>query len=416
MSRSSPSACPDLIVLYTGTGHLNVLAYRIGIRLKALLWRERVKCPAGVDPLAELPPMLARHALRLETPTALVADPAIGGFLLLPGPAQAQRDHVWIERQLELALPYPPRELLWRTRPGAAKLELFWLPKAWGNSQAEVLAKLGLRLDEIYPRAALLRQEAENSAAHQPCLLQEADALHVFDQGLVQRSAPLPAEAEAAARAQQLERLALGSSAANLRKAPNESEEALAQRILNLWLAGSDAIHLSVGRWAGWPGGASWRPALTLSAACAALVAIAAIGLSWQNAAMENTLGGLSRDQRKLAPIAQKSAEMERSVRSDRQYLEAAKVLDRSVLPLEALNRVSAALPDKYWVQRMQFKGNTLDLAGRGGANDEVIRLLGKKGMVAVVSEYPAGSADPAGTDVFHIRVDLNKLPAGGGR
>jgi len=413
MSRSSQSACPDLIVLYSGAGHLNVLAYRIGLSLKALLWRERVKCAVGGDPFAGLPAVLGRHPLRLETATALVADPATGGFLLLQGPAEAQRDHLWIERQLEPALPYPPRELYWRTRPGAVRLELFWLPKAWANSQAEALARLGLRLEEIYPRAALLRQEAEKPAVQQPCLLQEADALHVFDHGLVQRSAPLPAEAEAAAQAQQLERLALGSNAVSLRKLPGESEEALARRILDVWLAGSDAIHLPVGRW---PGGASWRPALTLSAACAAVVAIVAIGLSWQNAAMENTLEGLSRDQRKLAPSAQRFAEMERSVRSDRQYLEAAKVLDKSALPLEALNRVSAALPDKYWVQRMQVKGNTLDLAGRGGGNDEVIRLFGKKGIAAAVSEQVAVSPDPAGTDAFQIRLDVNKLPAGGGR
>jgi len=410
MSRSAPTACPDLIVLYPGAGHVDVFAYRIGLSVKALLWRERVTCPAGVDPFAALPPLLRRHALRLETPTALVADPAIGGFLLLPGPAHAQRDRIWIERQLALALPYPPQELHWRTRAGSAKLELFWLPKAWAGSQSDALARLGLRLDEVYPRAALLREEAEKSAAQQPCLLQEADALHVFDQGLVQRSTPLPTEAEAAAQAQHLERLALGSNTANLRKLPGQSEEALAARILALWLDGSDAIHLAVGRWA------SWRPALTLSAACAVLVAIAAIGLSWQNAAMENALEGLSRDQRKLAPSAQKFIEMERSLRSDRKYLEAAKALDKSALPLEALNRVSAALPDRYWVQRMQFKGNTLDLAGRGGGSDEVIRLLGRKGIEAVVSENAAGSAAQAGTDAFSIRLELNKLPGGGGR
>ena len=416
MSRSSQPACPDLIVLYPGAGQLSVFAFRIGIGLKALLWRERVVCAAGVDPFAELPGLLGRHLLRLETATALVADAATGGFLLLPGPDQAGRDHAWIERQLERALPYPPRELCWRTRSGSARLELFWLPKAWADSQAEALAKVGLRLDEFYPRAALLRHEAEKSAVQQPCLLQEADALHVFDQGLVQRSAPLPAEAEAAAQAQQLERLALGSNAANLRKLPGESEETLARHILEVWLDGRDAVHLAAGHWATWPGAASWQPALILSAAVAAVVVIAAIGLSWQNAAMENTLEGLSRDQRKLAPVAQKFAEMERSVRSDRQYLEAAKLLDKSALPLEALNRVSTALPDKYWLQRMQFKGSALELAGRGGGNDEVIRLFGKKGIEAVVSEQTAVLSDPAGTDAFRIRVDVSKLPAGGGR
>ncbi|MCX7175971.1 MAG: PilN domain-containing protein [Proteobacteria bacterium] len=378
MSQSLPasSACPDLVVLYPGAGYLNVFAYRIGIRLKTLLWRERVQCSPGVDPFAELPPLLARHPMRLETPAALVADPASGGFVIASGQSSSHRDQVWIERQLQLALPYPAQELHWRTWAAEAKVEIFWLPRAWGKIQTEALATLGLRLSEIYPRAALWREEAGKSLAQQSCMLQEADALHVFNGGLVQRSAPLPADTEAAAQALQLERLALGTNAAGVtRKAPTESEEALCQRVLALWLDGSDAIHLPVGRWAGW---AAWQPALRLSAACVALVAVAAIGLSYLNASMENNLESLGREQRKLAPIEQKFMEMERSVRSDRKYIAAAKILDGSALPLDALNRISAALPDKYWIQHMQIKGEALDLTGRGGGNDEVIRLLGR--------------------------------------
>lgn len=416
MSHSLASACPDLIVLYAGSGYLDVLAYRLGLRLKSLLWRERVRWSGGGDLVAELRPLLARHALRLGTPAAMVADPSIGGFLLLPGHGNAQRDQAWVERQLELALPYPPPELHWRTRPGSGRVELFWLPKSWVKSQADALSKLGLSLKEIYPRAALWREEAGKSPTQQPSLLLEADALHVFDDGLVRRSAPLPAETEAAAQAQQLERLALGTNTAGVvRKAPVESDEARAQRLLALWLAGDDAVHLPVGRWASL---ASWRPALALSAVCAALVAIAAIGLSSLNAAMENTLEGLARDQRKLAPLEQKFTEMERAVRSDRKYVAAARALDSSALPSEALNRISAALPDKYWIQHLQFKGETLDLAGRGGGNDEVIRLLGKKGIDAtgITSEHVPGAADKAGGDVFNIRLELNKQSGGGGR
>lgn len=418
MSQSLPasSACADLIVLYPGAGYLNVFAYRIGIRMKTPLWRERVQYSAGADPLAELPPLLARHPLRLETPTALLADPACGGFLLVAGPRNAHRDQVWIERQLQLALPYPAPDLYWRTRARSARVEIFWLPKAWVQRQTEALARLGLRLDEVYPRAALWRESAEESVAQQPGLLQEADALHVFDAGLVQRSAPLPAETQAAAQAQQLERLALGTNAAGaMRKTPAESEEVLARRVLALWLDGSDAIHLASGRWAGW---ASWRPALALAAACAVLAAIAAVGLSWLNAAMEITLEDLAREQRKLAPVVQKFVEMERAIRSDRQYLAAAKNLDASAPPLDTLNRISAALPDKYWIQHLQVKGETLELAGRGGGTDAVIRLLGKKGLQASVVA-PAEAPSPAGTadkDGFHVRLELNKSPGGGSR
>lgn len=413
MSHPLASACPDLIVLYPGSGHLTVLAYRIGLRLKAPLWRERVTWSADIDLVAELPPLLARHPLRLETPTALVADPASGGFLLVPGQGNAQRNLAWVERQLELALPYPPQELHWRTRTGSARVELFWLPKTWIKSQADALLRLGLCLKEIYPRASLWREEAGKSPAQQPCLLLEADALHVFDDGLVQRSVALPAEAEAASHAQQLERLALGTNAAGaVRRPPAESGEALAQRVLALWLDGSDAIHLSVGRWA------SWQPALKLSAACATVVAIAAIGLSSLNAAMESTLDGLTRDQRKLAPIEQKFTQLERSMRSDRKYAEAARALDGSLLPLATLNRVSAALPDKYWIQHLQFKGETLDLTGRGGGNDDVIRLLGKSGIeaTAITAENVPTPADKPGKDGFNIRLQVKKQPGGGAR
>ena len=411
MSRTLSSARPDLIVLYSAAGYLNVLAYAIGLRMSAPLWRERVKCSASGDLIAELPPLLARHPLCLETATALVADPASGGFLLLPGGNHVERDPVWVERQLELALPYPPQELHWRTRAGPGQVEIFWLPKASVKAQRDSLARLGLRLNEIYPRAALWRDEAERSLGQQPCLLQEADALHVFDEGLVRRSTPLPEESDAAAQAQQLERLALGTNAGSVvRKTPGESEETLARRILALWLDGSDAVHLPVGRWPAW---ASWKPALTLSAACAALVAIAAIGLNLRGVALESTLEELARDQRKLAPVEQKFMEMERSIRSDRKYVEAARVLDKSVLPLDALNRVSAALPDGYWIQSMQFKGNSLSLAGRGGVNDEVIRLLDKKEIAAVAAENAAGSPDNPGPNAFSVRLDLNKLPGG---
>lgn len=421
MSHTLPasSACPDLIVLHPGAGYLNVFAYRIGPRLKTLLWRERAQCSSGVDPLAELPPLLARHPLRLETPAALIADPASGGFVLAAGPRNAHRDQVWVERQLLLTLPYPAAELHYRTVAGSAQVEIFWLPKAWVKSVADALAKLGLRLDEIYPRASLWRDEARNSVAPQPCLLQEADALHIFDAGMVQRSAPLPAETHAATQMQQLELLALGKNAAGVvRKTPTEPEDALARRVLALWLDGSEAIHWSVGRSAGW---APWRPALTLAAACVASVALAAIGLAWWNATLENTLENLNREQRKLAPIEQKFMEMERSVRSDRKYLAAARALDGSAPPLDALNRVSAALPDKFWLQHLQIKGTTLELAGRGGGNDEVIRLLGKKALVAsaldsVNSVNASNSADQAADknkDGFNIRIELNPPPSG---
>lgn len=415
-SSSTAPACPDLIVLYPRAGYLNVLAYRIGFRLQSLLWREQVKCSATVDLVDELPPLLARHPLRLETTTALVVDPATGGFLCVPGQKNAHRDQVWVERQLELALPYPPQELCWRTRTESAHVEIFWLPKAWVKSQTEALSRVGLSLKEIYPRASLWREEAGKLVTQQPSLLQEQDALHVFENRLVVRSAPLPAETQAAAQAQQLERLALGANAASLvRKIPTESEQAEAQRILDLWLDGSDAIYPATGRWANW---ASWRPALTLSAACTTLVAIAAIGLSSLNATMETALEGMTRDQRKLAPVEQKFTEMERSVRSDRKFLAAAKILDGSLLPLDALNRITVALPDKYWVQHMQFKEETLDLAGRGGGNGEVIRLLAKNGIEAgaVTSQNAPSPADKAGTDDFNIRLGLNKSPAGGGR
>lgn len=415
MNRRLPaaSACPDLVVLYPGADYLNVLAYRIGIRLKTLLWRERVQFPAGVDPFAELPSLLARHPLRLETPAALVADPASGGFLLLRGHPDAHRNQAWIARQLELALPYPATELHWRTRAGATQVEIFWLPKALVRSQTEALAGVGLRLDEIYPRASLWRAEAGKSPAQQPCLLREADALHVFEGIWVQRSTPLPADTHAATQAQQLELLALATGAAHVvRNAPAESEQAQAQRVLALWLDGSDAIHPASGRWAGW---ASWRPMLTLTAACVAVVTVAAIGLGWLNATMETTLESLNREQRKLAPLEQKLAEMERSVRSDRKYLAAAKALDGSAPPLEALNRISAALPDKYWIHHLQLKGETLELAGRGGGDDEVIRLLGKKGLEASAMESAKTSppADKSGQDGFNIRLELSRQPSG---
>ena len=414
MTQSLPAspACPDLIVLYPESGYLSVIAYQIGVWRKALMWRERVSFSANFDLSIDLLPLLARHPLRPGTPTALLVDPGNGGFLLIPGPPGAHRDPAWVARQLTLALPYPPEELQWRTRVATPKVEIFWLPKTWIKTQSEALSKIGLQLDEIYPRACLWREEVGKSLVQQSGLIQEADAMHVFEGGLVQRSAPMPNDGESATQAQQLERLALGGNAV-VRKPTPESEEALAQRILSLWLDGSESICLERGRFASW---ASWKPALTLAASLAGLAAVAAVGMNYQTAAMESTLDGLTREQRKLASVEAKFTDMQRSVRTDRKYVAAAQLMDKSPLPLEVLNRVTAALPDKYWIQHLQIKGEALEFAGRGGGNEEVIRLLGKKQIdatVVVVENLPSPGSSPD-KDAFNLRVDPSK-PAGGG-
>lgn len=404
MSVSSASVCPDLIVLHPGSGNLNVFAFRVGIRAKSLLWREKLRCAANLDVASELQGVLTRHPMHPKTTTALIADPAHGGLFTVAGPSGVARDATWVGRQLELALSFSPTELHWRTRAKAGRVEVFWLPKVWARTQIDMLARLGLCLNEIYPRAALWREEAEKTLPQQSCVFLENDALHSFEGGLSVRSSPLPAQPAAAANAQQLEKLAMGNSAASSTKSVSvPPDDVLGQRLLGLWLDGSEAIHLETARWS------VWRPALSFAAACAFVAVVAAIVLSTLNARMEKTLDELTREQRKLATVEQKFADMERSIRSDRKYVAAAKQLDASPLPLEMLNQLSAALPDKYWIQHLQFKDGALELSGRGGSNDDVIRSFGKKGIEALASvmETAPGTSDKTSSDGFRVKVAL---------
>ena len=393
--------CPDLIVLVPAAGFLHLFAFTSGLRGDELLWRETAPSGNRGDVAESLPGLLARHAMRLETPTTLVASAESGGFLLVPGLNNIQRNRAWVERQLDQALPFSPKELLWRTRAGSGLVEIFWLPAAWVKTQKDMLARFGLRLGEIYPRAALFREEVGSLGTP---LIQEADALHVFEQGMVRRSASQPAEPDAADRAEALERMALGKAGTGVSRKISLADKDLPARVLALWRDGSEAIFLTSGRWA------AWAPVFRLSAIFAALAAVAVIGLVWQNDSLERTSETLRRDYRKLAPLEKRAMELERSVSSDRKLVSSARLLDNSPMPLDVLKGVTAALPDKLWVQRMHFKDGVLELSGRGGDGDKVVKLLADKGFAATT-----GADAAVGTDSFSVRLELTKSPGGPG-
>jgi len=402
MSDSSPAkvCCPDFVILLPAAGTLHVFAYEVGFRKRNLLWRERVPCPQGVDPADVLSGLLVPHPMREQTAAVLFAGPETGGFLLAAAAPSAHRDRPWIERQLAQTLPYAPTDLLWRSRAGEGRVEIFWLPLAWAKAQTDALARVGLCLDEIYPRAAIVRLETRTQGVE---LIEEADALHVFELGLVRRSAPLPIGAEDAERAKALESLALGDEVLTPRKAALAADPNLEVRLLSLWRDGAEAIVLAGGVWSRWPALNLWAPLLNAAAACAVLLVVIAGVVSWQNDALDSALTGMAGDHRKLAAADRRFVDLEQSLVRERKFNAAVKVLDASPLPYEELNAVSAALPDKYWIQRMTFKDGALELSGRGGASDEVAGALAKRGVAAKAPDAAPGAT----ADGFSLRVEL---------
>ena len=401
------SRCADLVIVLPLAGQVHVYAYACALRQQTLLWHEVAAQHAG-SLGAALAPLLAAHPLRLETAAVLFAEPQAGGFLLPAANADSHRDAAWMARQLQQALPYAAADLLWRSRAGSGQVELFWLPRAWVSTQVDALARVGLRLTEIFPRAALLRQEAHAQGVD---VLQETDALHVFEAALLRRSAALPALAEDAERARSLEALALGADSAVPRHVALAADPNLSVRLLSLWRDGAEAIFLAsaaAGRWQRWPAAAPWAPLLDVAVACLMLLLVVAGMVQWQNDGLEDDMAQMERRYRKLAPAERKYVEVDTALRRERKLSAAARALDASTTPYETLNAVSQALPQKYWIQRLQYKERALELSGRGGSNADVVAALGDKGVVA----QAVGGVAADGKDSFTLRLDLSAAGA----
>ncbi|MDP2793542.1 MAG: hypothetical protein Q8O25_05575 [Sulfurisoma sp.] len=396
---------PDYLFLVSTAKSLDLFAVKQQVfRNARLLWRESVETNGRQLNEQTLYAITSKHPVKSETEVVLVAPPGTGGTVVLPSVPNGQRNRSWLERQLSLALPFQPQEIVWRVRHCEGLIEIFWLPLAWVNSAQDVLKKAGLKLREIYPRAALFRN-IDASSPTPPFMIHEdipatGGALYGFADGLIRRTTELPIDEERANSQLVLERhsfeAVFGPVALRSETLPGGSHELFAL-LWTLWSDGRDGISIDANRWQ------VWQPILRIGAIISVLGGLAAAGLVLHLHYLEDNLHQLNQDYRTLVPVLARYKELERSTLLERRFLAAAAEMDRSPVPHAALSAITAALPDTFWIQKAIFRGGILEIAGRGGDNSAVVDLLGKNHLVATA----LSAEGDASSDTFRVAVNL---------
>lgn len=341
--------------------------------------------------------LLERHPLGRETALACLVPPGVGGFLLLPTPRDPSRDHAWIKRQLSMALPFPAEAVQYRAYYRDGWAEIFWVPNDWIKTQREFFAGLGLRLTELYPRAALFLDQAELTSGVPICLAEgmgNGGAWYCFEHGRVRKSLWLPTgDAQSFATAG-----AVICDGAREGEVKMEAGATLG-RMLALWESGDEALCVNTAAWS------VWKPFVVPLLTMGVLLVGLAGGVAWKNAEMERTQRAMLRESRELASVAPRFSEFERAVREEKARVAALRVLDDSPMPYETLRRVVELLPERAWVRRMVFDGISLSITGTGGEEVDLLRYFNEGGLEAT----PVRQETPA-SDTFEIRI--KPLPA----
>lgn len=376
MPPSNPPRPPDLIFIAPSPGWLDVVACQTAGRDLPIVWQERQPLGEQGALAARLGDVLRQHALPAQTRAVLIVPPGVGGLAALPALAGVCREADWCRRQLELLAPYPLAEIRHGVRCGGGLAQLFWLPAAWLGQQQQQFRKLGLKLAEVYPRAALFETGCvspgfdgvlcESSA--------QGELVYACRDGRVRQTAQLPPGLDATARQACLAGLREG--------VPPPAEMAVrapawGDSLPALWQDPGMAIPADGGS------ASLWAPFVRIALFAAAAIVVLAGALSWAIAAKEAALSQAVREKKKLAPAAQRFQELERSLREESAIVAAIKEIDAAPTPLPLLAQFTQTLPKQAWVQHMTYDGKAITMAGKGIGDDALIGLLQKAGLEA---------------------------------
>jgi hypothetical protein len=394
-SSSNPQGYPNLVFIAPAPGWLDVVACLASGRELRIVWQERRPLPEQASFLPRLGEILKAHALRPDTPAVLLVPPGVGGLLAVAAPANAWRDAAWCRRQLELAVPFPFGEIRHAAQGGGEGVRLFWVPAAWLAGQKTQLAKFGLKLAEVCPRARLFEGGRLSPAAAGVLVerLPQGELLYDFAAGVVRQAAALPPGIDAEARSACLAGV---HAAGNV--APQELEAALPP-----WEESLPALWREPGLSIPADGGAAalWSPFFRLAMLLAVVATVLAGALSWGIAAKEEALRAAQREKRKLAPQGVRFQELDRSLREEQAVVDAVARLNATGTPLPLLARLTQVLPKNAWVQRLTFDGKAIVAAGKGIGDDELIRLLEEAGLAAEQMRQEPVTA----TEGFRLRI-----------
>lgn len=392
----SPAIYPDLLIIAPTGAELTVVAYRTGWRDAAELWPEVLPLADWDELPQRLTAVLTRRATRSKTPVALVTPAGVGGFILYPRAEGEKCDGPWVQRQIELTLPYPAAEIAYRVHCVDNVAQLFWVPNDWIKAQQVALEKLGLVLDEILPRACLFQdaQVGKSSGASQALIEGKPEQAYLYlqEQGVISQAIQLPAAANDA----DLHAMAGGMLAAGLQPQTVALDSGqLGGRLLGLWQDEACALRVAGNSWQ------LWKPGILLALAVTALALLLPAFFYGSTLSMQERLGVAQKELRGLAKQVDQFQDDQRAVAKEDGLVRAVREIDAAPMPLDLLAKIVEALPDKAWIQNLTYTGKTLVIAGKGVSDGELSKRLQQSGLV--VSEM---RVEPAGeTNDFRLRI-----------
>lgn len=393
--------------------------------------------PAGAEgegaadsPFAPLRAQLAQWGVAKGTAALIVPHAATGGFIDFPVPKRRPADFsAWVETELSQHLPFSAREVAWSWQAvpsGKGKtLRVVWMPKAWVKEHEIELARIGLALKEIMPRALVTacRWDATRGERGQWALCERVAgeiALHVFVGRVPRRSLRLvQADVALAARRAGAELLAAwdptqgggrlycaemaDATARELAAVPGvETVAARPQRdwhaaVLRAWQSGEEGVWLP-------PEPSEIFRGIRRATLFILLTGVTLIGLTmWQVQETRKQIGALETEVRKDKPKFQKVVATEvQLVATTRKVARLAELRD-AVNPLDPLDDVRKALPDGAWLTRADIRGAEVWIEGHGAKAGEVLARIEQSSAFSgsKIVDQPADAA--AGGERFSV-------------
>lgn len=435
------------LALLLEQGQITVSLWTFGFKGWGIARTEKVVLPTA-DPLAEqvlaaIRPLVLKWAIAPDTPVLTVVPAGVGGFLSLSLSASAAKDlDALIDVEIAKALPFSVREVEKSHSvvkdKDQLRVSVLWMPRSWVGELKNALARIGLRLSELFHRAQLVGGElggsGELASAPWGCIEQDGKAVHFhfFRQGgVVERSRSLTS-VEAPRLAQELnldllslsciglaprslylagvdaplgEALAANPGSERSRLKAHRREQALPGLLLAYWRRGGAGVWLMPERTAMMARLTPWTIGLV-----AAFMVTAGV-LWWTVLDQRSQTEQLDADIKKIKQKFQKASAVESEVIRFQREINAIQEASRPAEALDALHEVFKALPEQSWLVGFRFDGKEVAVEGYGTSEDDVRKALGSSPRLAGIETREAQLAVDAAQHPFALKMKWKAAP-----
>ncbi len=420
------------LALLIEQAQITVSLWTFGLKGWGITRTEKVPLPT-TDPLAEqvlaaIRPLVLKWGIVPDTPVMTVVPAGVGGFLSFSLPATASQDmDALIDVEIGKSLPFSVREVEKSYRiikeKDLLRISVLWMPKLWVGELKNALARIGLRLSELFHRAQLVGGElggnGELLAAPWGCVEQDGKAVHFhfFRMGnVVERSRSL-AFAETAKLAQEFNldllslscigltpnriflagvESALGDTLSAQKKGGLQTyqrKNGLPELLLAFWKKGGGGVWLIPDRATMMARMTPWM--IGLVALCSALT----VALWWTVQGQREEVEQLESDIKKIKPKFQKASGVETEVIRAQLQINGIHTITQPGEPLEALYEIYKTLPEKAWLASFKFDGKEIVIEGYGAEGSSLLESLKKTPRLAALE---------AQTPVVAVSADLD--------